>query len=134
MIGTVCKIGPVRAGRHRCGDAVGVLGRPHPWRGSAAREVVATVSAFPVSSCGVVPWRQLRLAGIMAGMAGRADLDLYNVLLGFGWARERAELVKATLDPRFLLRARRALFPLPIVDRAQAVTRRRLPAVPAASR
>ena len=32
-------------------------------------------------------------------MAGRADLDLYNVLLGFGWARERVELVKATLDP-----------------------------------
>jgi NTE family protein len=50
-------------------------------------------------------------------MAGRADLDLYNVLLGFGWARERAELIKATLDPGFLLRARRALFPLPLVDR-----------------
>ena len=25
--------------------------------------------------------------------------SLYNVLLGFGWARERFELVKATLDP-----------------------------------
>src|SRR6478609_9459656 len=41
-------------------------------------------------------------------MAGRADLDLYNVLLGFGWARERVELVKATLDPSFLVRVRRA--------------------------
>ena len=50
-------------------------------------------------------------------MAGRTDLDLYNVLLGFGWARERAELVKATLDPGFLVRARRALFPLPGLDR-----------------
>ena len=50
-------------------------------------------------------------------MAGRLDLDLYNVLLGFGWARERVELVGATLDPAFLLRARRALFPLPLVDR-----------------
>lgn len=50
-------------------------------------------------------------------MARRADLDLYNVLLGFGFVRERAELVKATLDPGFLLRARRALFPLPVVDR-----------------
>jgi NTE family protein len=50
----------------------------------------------------------------------RADLDLYNVLLGFGWARERGELIKATIDPRFLLRARRALFPLPIVDRPKA--------------
>ena len=54
-------------------------------------------------------------------MAGRADMDLYNVLLGFGWIRERAELVKATADPRFLLRARRALFPLPVVDRPKAV-------------
>lgn len=45
-------------------------------------------------------------------MAGRADLDLYNVLRGFGWARERVELVKATLDPSFLVRARHALLPL----------------------
>jgi NTE family protein len=51
----------------------------------------------------------------------RLDLDLYNVLLGFGWARERGELIKATIDPRFLLRARRALFPLPIVDRPTVV-------------
>src|SRR3954447_3396479 len=55
-------------------------------------------------------------------MAGRADLDLYNVLLGFGWVRERVELVKATLDPSFLVRARRALFPLPGVDRRAPVT------------
>jgi NTE family protein len=54
-------------------------------------------------------------------MPGRADLDLYNVLLGFGWLRERTELAKATLDPAFLLRARRALFPLPLVDRAKPV-------------
>ncbi len=51
-------------------------------------------------------------------MPGRADLDLYNLLLGFGWVRERSELVRATVDPSFLLRARRALFPLPLVDRA----------------
>ena len=57
----------------------------------------------------------------MASVAGRLDLDLYNVLMGFGWARERAELVKATIDPSFVLRARRALFPLPIVDRPKAV-------------
>jgi len=55
-------------------------------------------------------------------MAGRADLDLYNVLLGFGWARERVELVRATLDPSFLVRARRALFPLPGVDRRAPVS------------
>ena len=54
-------------------------------------------------------------------MAGRLDLDLYNVLLGFGWVRERAELVKATLDPGFILRARRALLPLPLVDRPRAI-------------
>jgi hypothetical protein len=55
------------------------------------------------------------------GMAGRVDLDLYGVLLGFGWARERGEPIKATIDPRFLSRARRALFPLPIVDRPKVV-------------
>ncbi len=51
-------------------------------------------------------------------MAGRPDFDLYNLLLSFGWVRERSELVKATIDPGFVLRARRALFPLPVVDRA----------------
>ncbi|HUO71855.1 MAG TPA: hypothetical protein VMU39_13855 [Solirubrobacteraceae bacterium] len=50
-------------------------------------------------------------------MSGRADLDLYNLLLGFGWIRERAELVRATLDPGFLRRARRALLPVPGLDR-----------------
>jgi NTE family protein len=50
-------------------------------------------------------------------MAGRVDLDLYNVLLGFGWARERVELVRATLDPAFALRARKALLPVPLLDR-----------------
>jgi NTE family protein len=54
-------------------------------------------------------------------MSGRLDLDLYNVLLGFGWARERGELIKATIDPSFLLRARRALFPIPVIDRPRAV-------------
>jgi NTE family protein len=54
-------------------------------------------------------------------MPGRLDLDLYNVLLGFGWARERGELVRATLDPAFLMRARRALFPLPLIDRPAAI-------------
>ena len=49
-------------------------------------------------------------------MGARADLDLYNVLLGFGRLRERVELVQATLDPGFLFRARGALFPLPLVD------------------
>ena len=33
-------------------------------------------------------------------MAGRLDLDLYNVLLGFGSVRDRVELVRATADPR----------------------------------
>jgi NTE family protein len=57
----------------------------------------------------------------MTGMAGRLDMDLYNVLLGFGWIRERGELIKATVDPTFLVRARRALFPLPVVDRPKVV-------------
>lgn len=53
-------------------------------------------------------------------MAGRLDLDLYNVLLGFGWVRERVELTRATLDPAFILRARRALLPIPGLDRDRA--------------
>jgi NTE family protein len=61
-------------------------------------------------------------------MAGRADLDLYNVLLGFGWARERGELIKATVDPSFLVRARRALFPLPVVDRPRPISTEVFPA------
>ena len=27
----------------------------------------------------------------------RVDLDLYNVLLAFGWARAQGELIKATI-------------------------------------
>jgi NTE family protein len=54
-------------------------------------------------------------------MTARADLDLYNVLLGFGRVAERAQLIRATLDPGFLIRARRALFPLPVVDRPHRV-------------
>jgi NTE family protein len=50
-------------------------------------------------------------------MAGRLDFDLYNVLLGFGFVRERVELVRATADPAFLLRARKALLPIPGIDR-----------------
>ena len=60
-------------------------------------------------------------------MAGRADLDLYNMLLGIGWVRERVELVKATADPRFLLRARRALLPLPVIDRPKPIDPRVFP-------
>ena len=62
-------------------------------------------------------------------MAGRLDLDLYNVLLGFGWTRERIELVRATIDPGFLLRARRALFPVPGLDRHQRPDPNVLPAL-----
>jgi NTE family protein len=54
-------------------------------------------------------------------MAGRLDLDPYNVLLGLGWVREQGELIRATLDPSFMLRARRALFPLPFVDRPDVI-------------
>jgi NTE family protein len=56
-------------------------------------------------------------AGGRAASIDGVDLDLYHVLLGFGRARERAELVRATIDPGFLLRARRAVVPLPLVDR-----------------
>lgn len=50
-------------------------------------------------------------------MAGRADFDIYNVLLGLGRLREAGQVAQATLDPTFLLRLRRTLLPLPVVDR-----------------
>ena len=50
-------------------------------------------------------------------MAGRADFDIYNVLLALGRLRETGQVLQATLDPRFMLRLRRTLLPLPIVDR-----------------
>jgi NTE family protein len=55
----------------------------------------------------------------ISGMAGRVDLDLYNVLLGLAWFRERVELVRATVDPGFVRRARRALLPVRGIDRPQ---------------
>ncbi len=50
-------------------------------------------------------------------MAGRADFDIYNVLLGLGRLREAGQVAQATLDPRFLFRLRRTLLPLPLIDR-----------------
>lgn len=50
-------------------------------------------------------------------MPGRPDLDIYNILRGPGWIRERADFVRATVDPGFLLRARGALLPIPGIDR-----------------
>jgi NTE family protein len=50
-------------------------------------------------------------------MAGRADFDIYNVLLGLGRIREAGQVLGATLDPRFMLRLRRTLLPLPLIDR-----------------
>ncbi|MDO9355314.1 MAG: patatin-like phospholipase family protein [Solirubrobacteraceae bacterium] len=50
-------------------------------------------------------------------MAGRADFDIYNVLLGLGRIREQGQVMEAMLNPRFLMRLRRTLLPLPIIDR-----------------
>jgi NTE family protein len=50
-------------------------------------------------------------------MAGRADFDIYNVLLALGRVRETGQVLGATLDPRFMWRLRRTLLPLPYVDR-----------------
>lgn len=50
-------------------------------------------------------------------MTGRADFDIYNVLLGLGRIREAGQVLQATLDPKFLMRLRRTILPLPIVDR-----------------
>ncbi len=50
-------------------------------------------------------------------MAGRADFDIYNVLLGLGRIREAGQVLQATLDPTFLVRLRRTILPLPLIDR-----------------
>lgn len=48
-------------------------------------------------------------------------LDLYGLKRSFERANELSDLVRETADPRFLLRARRALMPLPLVDRPATV-------------
>jgi NTE family protein len=53
-------------------------------------------------------------------MAGRADLDIYNVLTAPGRVREAALVAKAALDPRFVRHLRRTILPLPFVDRRPA--------------
>lgn len=53
-------------------------------------------------------------------MAGRADLDIYNVLTAPGRLRDAALVAKATLDPSFLWRLRRTVLPLPLIDREPA--------------
>jgi NTE family protein len=48
-------------------------------------------------------------------------LDLYGLKRSFEQANELRDLVRETADPRFLWRARRALMPLPLVDRPAVV-------------
>lgn len=48
-------------------------------------------------------------------------LDLYGLKRSFERANELLDLVRETADPRFLLRARRALLPLPVIDRPATV-------------
>ncbi|MGZ6696640.1 MAG: patatin-like phospholipase family protein [Solirubrobacteraceae bacterium] len=48
-------------------------------------------------------------------------LDLYGLKRSFERANELRDLVRETADPRFLLRARRALLPLPVIDRPPVV-------------
>jgi len=49
-------------------------------------------------------------------------LDLYGLKRSFERANELGALMRETADPRFLLRARRALMPLPVIDRPAAVS------------
>ncbi|MFT4035150.1 MAG: patatin-like phospholipase family protein [Patulibacter sp.] len=51
-------------------------------------------------------------------MPGRADLDIYNVLLGLGRLREAGQVAKATLDPTFMVRLGRTVLPVPFGERA----------------
>ncbi|MGE5407659.1 MAG: patatin-like phospholipase family protein [Syntrophothermus sp.] len=48
-------------------------------------------------------------------------LDLYGLKHSFERINELGDLVRETADPRFLLRARRALMPLPVIDRPAEV-------------
>jgi NTE family protein len=60
-------------------------------------------------------------AGSDAGLVPSDPLDLYGLKRSFERANELRDLVRETADPRFLLRARRALMPLPLIDRAPTV-------------
>lgn len=51
-------------------------------------------------------------------------LDLYGLKRAFARANDLRDLVRETADPAFLVRARRALLPLPIVDGHHASTTR----------
>jgi NTE family protein len=51
-------------------------------------------------------------------MLGTVDeLDLYNLKRRLERANETLDVARATMDPGFLLHARRELFPLPLIDR-----------------
>jgi NTE family protein len=49
-------------------------------------------------------------------------LDLYGLKRAFARTNELRDLVRETADPGFLMRARRALLPLPVIDHPPAVT------------
>jgi NTE family protein len=48
-------------------------------------------------------------------------LDLYGLKRAFARTNELRDLVRETADPAFLMRARRALLPLPVIERPPAV-------------
>jgi NTE family protein len=52
------------------------------------------------------------------------DLDLYNLKRRLERVNEQIDVARATLDPGFLLHARRELFPLPVVDRPKRMDAR----------
>jgi NTE family protein len=60
--------------------------------------------------------RSVRLSGMPFD-----PLDLYGLKRQFERANELRDLVRETVDPGFLVRARRALLPLPLLDRPKEV-------------
>jgi NTE family protein len=62
-----------------------------------------------------------RAASASLGAVPPDPLDLYGLKRSFERANELRDLVRETADPRFLWRARRALMPLPLVDRPAPV-------------
>jgi hypothetical protein len=48
-------------------------------------------------------------------------LDLYGLKHALERINEVGDLVRETVDPHFLMRARKALMPLPVIDRPAAV-------------
>ena len=85
-----------------------------PAQGTSARTRRPGSASY---GCGEWPWR----LSVVVAMALDAPLDLYALKRSFERINELIDLGAATADLRFLRTARRALLPMPLVDRPRPI-------------